>query len=48
VLKRHLNDSPADMLVMGAYGHSRLREAIFGGATRDMMEDCQVPLLLAH
>lgn len=48
VLKRHLNDSQADMLVMGAYGHSRLREAIFGGATRDMMEECQVPLLLAH
>lgn len=48
VLKRHLNDSKADMLVMGAYGHSRLREAIFGGATRDMMEGCEVPLFLAH
>jgi nucleotide-binding universal stress UspA family protein len=36
------------MLVMGAYGHSRLREALVGGATRDMLEEAEIPLLLAH
>lgn len=48
VLQRHISDIEADMVVMGAYGHSRLREAIFGGATRDMMEEAKVPLFLAH
>lgn len=48
VLKRHLRDRDADMLVMGAYGHSRLREALLGGATRDMLEEAEVPVLLAH
>ena len=48
VLQRHVSDIEADMIVMGAYGHSRLREAIFGGATRDMMEEAKVPLFLAH
>ena len=48
VLLRHLRDQGADLLVMGAYGHSRLREAILGGATRDMLEHAPVPVLLAH
>lgn len=48
VLQRHVSDIEADMIVMGAYGHSRLREAIFGGATRDMMQEAKVPLFLAH
>ena len=48
VLMRHLREQGADMLVMGAYGHSRLREAIVGGATRDMLERAEVPVLLAH
>jgi nucleotide-binding universal stress UspA family protein len=38
VLIRHVREQGADLLVMGAYGHSRLREAIMGGATRDMLE----------
>ena len=38
----------ADMLVMGAYGHSRLREAVLGGATRHMLEKATVPVLMAH
>lgn len=38
----------ADYLVMGAYGHARLREAILGGTTRDMLVDSRLPLLLAH
>ncbi|AZL58909.1 universal stress protein [Tabrizicola piscis] len=48
VLARHLRDTNADLLVMGAYGHSRFREAILGGATRDMLEKAEVPVLLAH
>ena len=48
VLARHLRDANADLLVMGAYGHSRFREAILGGATRDMLEKAEVPVLLAH
>lgn len=47
-LQRHLMDRGADLLVMGAYGHSRLREAIFGGVTRDMLEHCTIPVLMAH
>ena len=38
----------ARYLVMGAYGHSRLREAVLGGVTRQMMRRSPVPLLLAH
>jgi nucleotide-binding universal stress UspA family protein len=48
VLARHLRETSTDLLVMGAYGHSRFREAILGGATRDMLEHAAVPLLLAH
>jgi nucleotide-binding universal stress UspA family protein len=48
VLARHIRDSNAELLVMGAYGHSRFREAILGGATRDMLEKAAVPVFLAH
>ncbi len=48
VLARHLRDRNADMMVMGAYGHSRFREAILGGATRNMLEQAEVPVLMAH
>jgi nucleotide-binding universal stress UspA family protein len=48
VLARHARDSDADLVVMGAYGHSRLREAILGGATRDMLEGAEIPVFLAH
>ena len=48
VLNRHVRDSKADMVVMGAYGHSRFREAILGGATRSMLEKAEVPVLMAH
>lgn len=41
--------SGADMLVMGAYGHSRMREYLFGGVTRYFLEETDGPaLLLAH
>ena len=48
VLQRHAADLDADMIVMGAYGHSRFRESILGGATRDMLEDVAIPVLMAH
>lgn len=48
VLARHVRDMDADMLVMGAYGHSRFREAILGGATRNMLENANVPVFMAH
>lgn len=48
VLARHARDLDADMIVMGAYGHSRFREAVLGGATRRMLETAEVPLFLAH
>jgi nucleotide-binding universal stress UspA family protein len=37
-----------DLLVMGAYGHSRLREWLLGGATRHLLRHAPVPLLIAH
>lgn len=48
VLLRHVRDINADMIVMGAYGHSRFREAILGGATRGMLELAEVPVFMAH
>ena len=36
------------MIVMGAYGHSPLREAMLGGATRDMLRLTHLPVLMAH
>ena len=38
----------ADYIVMGAYGHTRMREAVLGGATRDMLRESRLPLLMAH
>jgi nucleotide-binding universal stress UspA family protein len=38
----------ADLVVMGGYGHSRLREWLLGGATYDMMHHSPAPLLVAH
>jgi nucleotide-binding universal stress UspA family protein len=48
VIARHVADIDADLLVMGAYGHSRFREAILGGATRNMLEHAKVPVFMAH
>ncbi|MFY0312802.1 universal stress protein, partial [Leisingera sp. D0M16] len=41
-------EAGADLVVMGAYGHSRLREAVFGGTTRSMLEQTALPVLFAH
>jgi len=41
-------DENLDLLVMGGYGHSRLRETVFGGVTREMLESMTVPTLMSH
>ncbi|WP_262265779.1 universal stress protein [Microvirga yunnanensis] len=38
----------ADLVIMGAYGHTRLREQVFGGATRDMLTASERPILVAQ
>ena len=41
-------DNNSDLMVMGGYGHSRLREFILGGTTRGMFESLTVPALISH
>jgi nucleotide-binding universal stress UspA family protein len=41
-------DEQADMLVMGCYGHSRLREVALGGVTRHLLREMTIPILLSH
>lgn len=47
-IERRLMETGADLLVMGAYGHSRFREYLFGGVTRELLERVPVPLFMAH
>lgn len=47
-LLRHAEEWGADLIVMGGYGHWRLREMLFGGVTHEMLRSSAVPLLLAH
>ena len=44
----HAADFSADFIVMGGYGHSRLREFIWGGVTRNMLGAMTVPVLMSH
>jgi nucleotide-binding universal stress UspA family protein len=48
LLRRTAGDLGADLIVMGGFGHSRLRERIFGGTTTSMLKNVQVPALMAH
>lgn len=48
VILSYAADCGADFIVMGGYGHSRLREFILGGATRGMLQSMTVPVLMAH
>ena len=48
VLESHVALRDADILVMGAYGHSRFREFVLGGATRSMLARPPVPVFLSH
>lgn len=47
-LLSHASDAGADLLVMGGYGHSRVREFILGGATREILSSMTVPVLMSH
>lgn len=48
VLVEAARELGATTIVMGAYGHSRLRETILGGVTRELLRNASIPLLLAH
>jgi nucleotide-binding universal stress UspA family protein len=48
VLLGQAADDSADLIVMGAFGHSRLRELIMGGTTREIMKYMTVPVLFSH
>jgi nucleotide-binding universal stress UspA family protein len=47
-LLSHAADSGADFMVMGGYGHSRLREFVLGGVTRSIFKAMTVPVLMSH
>jgi nucleotide-binding universal stress UspA family protein len=44
----HISDTSADLLVMGGYGHSRLREFVLGGVTRDILKTMTIPAFMSH
>ncbi|MGS0998220.1 universal stress protein [Rhodanobacter sp. UC4436_H3] len=48
ILLQEVGNIDADLLVMGAYGHSRMRERVFGGATRRVLEEATIPVLMQH
>jgi nucleotide-binding universal stress UspA family protein len=47
-LLTHSADVSADLIIMGGYGHSLLRESIFGGVSREMIRETAIPLFLSH
>lgn len=48
VLLRHARDVDAKLIISGAYGHSRLRQFVFGGTTTDLMQKADRAILFAH
>jgi nucleotide-binding universal stress UspA family protein len=48
VLLSHAADTSADLLVLGGYGHSRLREFVLGGVTRSILQTMTVPAVMSH
>jgi nucleotide-binding universal stress UspA family protein len=48
VLEAYVASHASDMLVMGAYGHSRLRELVLGGATKSLLSKPPRPILFSH
>jgi nucleotide-binding universal stress UspA family protein len=48
ILLSRAADVGADLMVMGAYGHSRVRETVLGGATRHVLRQMTVPVLMSH
>lgn len=47
-LLAHTTNTGADFLVMGGYGHSRVREFIFGGTTRQILSSMTLPVMMVH
>ena len=47
-LLSRVSDLGCDLIVMGAYGRSRFREMVFGGATRHLLNHMTVPVLMSH
>jgi nucleotide-binding universal stress UspA family protein len=47
ILARSVDES-ADLLIMGGYGHSRMRELVLGGATREILSQMSLPVLMSH
>lgn len=47
-IQARAKETGADLVVLGAYGHSRLVEAVLGGTTRTMLEQTELPVLMAH
>lgn len=48
VILNEAQTAGADMIVMGAYGHSRIVELVLGGATRTVLQDASLPVLMSH
>ncbi|NQW10159.1 MAG: universal stress protein [Alphaproteobacteria bacterium] len=48
VIREHAGNTGADLLVMGAYGHSRFQEFVLGGVTRGILENVPIPVLMSH
>jgi nucleotide-binding universal stress UspA family protein len=48
VLLNALTDTHSDLLVLGAYGHARVRELVLGGVTRTILESMTTPVLMSH
>ena len=48
LLQRTAVDLGADLMVMGGFGHSRLRQRIFGGTTTSTLRATRTPVLMAH
>jgi nucleotide-binding universal stress UspA family protein len=48
VIENRISDTGVDMLVMGAYSHSPMRELLFGGVTRTLLKSMTVPVLMSH
>jgi nucleotide-binding universal stress UspA family protein len=47
-LLRHAREQEAALLVVGGYGHRRMRESVFGGVTRVLFEEANMPVLFSH
>ena len=48
VMLKRAKEIGSDLIVMGAYDHSRLREVVFGGTTRTLIEQRKLPVFLCH